>query len=41
MGVAGELAAETASGPGSVVPAFLDAVYTLDADTLVQRARIA
>jgi hydroxyethylthiazole kinase len=41
MGVAGELAAETASGPGSFVPAFLDAVYTLDADTLAQRARIA
>lgn len=41
MGVAGELAAETARGPGSFVPAFLDAVYGLDAATLAQRAHLA
>ncbi|HEX8373827.1 MAG TPA: hydroxyethylthiazole kinase [Geminicoccaceae bacterium] len=40
-GVAGEIAAETARGPGSFVPAFLDAVYTLDAATLAERARLA
>ncbi len=41
MGVAGELAAETARGPGSFVPAFLDAVYALDAAALAERARLS
>jgi hydroxyethylthiazole kinase len=40
MGVAGELAAQNARGPGSFVPAFLDAVYNLDAATLAERARL-
>jgi hydroxyethylthiazole kinase len=39
--VAGDIAAETARGPGSFVPAFLDAVYTLDEDALARRARLA
>jgi hydroxyethylthiazole kinase len=41
MGVAGELAAETAAGPGSFQPALLDALYRLDPDTLRSRARLA
>jgi hydroxyethylthiazole kinase len=41
MKAAGRAAAETASGPGSFVPAFLDAVYTLDSETLQRHARVA
>ena len=41
VGVAGEVAAEAARGPGSFVPAFLDAVYALDAATLTARARLS
>jgi hydroxyethylthiazole kinase len=41
IGVAGELAGEAARGPGSFVPAFLDALHGLDAGTLAARARIA
>lgn len=41
MKVAGTLAAETAGGPGSFVPAFLDAVYALDAAGLRRCARLA
>jgi hydroxyethylthiazole kinase len=41
VGVAGEVAAERAGGPGSFVPAFLDAVYALDAATLAGRARVS
>ena len=41
VGVAGEVAAEASRGPGSFVPAFLDAVYGLDAATLAERARLA
>ena len=41
VGVAGEVAAEAARGPGSFVPAFLDAVYALDAVTLAARARLS
>ena len=41
VGVAGEVAAEAARGPGSFVPAFLDAVYALDAATLATRARLS
>lgn len=40
-GTAGEIAAETARGPGSFVAAFLDAVYALDEATLTERARLA
>lgn len=38
MGVAGELAAERAHGPGSFGPELLDALYLLDEATLVARA---
>jgi hydroxyethylthiazole kinase len=41
MKAAGSMAAETASGPGSFVPAFLDAVYRLDAAALQRHARLA
>ena len=41
LGVAGELAAETAKGPGSLAAAILDALYALDAPTLIARARAA
>jgi hydroxyethylthiazole kinase len=40
MGVAGELAGEEASGPGSFVPAFLDVVHNLEARHLAARARL-
>lgn len=40
FGVAGEIAAEWAAGPGSLQVALLDALYALDAATLVARARI-
>jgi len=41
LGVAGEIAAETAKGPGSFAAAILDALYTLDAPTVMSRARAA
>lgn len=40
LGVAGEIAAETAHGPGTFAPAYLDALYRLDASELSARARI-
>lgn len=40
MKVAGSLAGQRAGGPGSFEPAFLDAVYTLDARTLECEARL-
>lgn len=40
VGVAGEMAAETAKGPGSFAVAILDALYTIDAQALAARARI-
>ena len=40
-GVAGDVAAETARGPGSFVPAFLDAVHALDEGAIIERARLA
>ncbi len=40
VGVAGEVAAESARGPGSFAVAVLDALHGLDAATIVQRARI-
>lgn len=41
MGVAGEIAAERASGPGSFAVALLDAIAALDGGAIEQRARIA
>ena len=41
MKVAGSLAAEHAAGPGSFVPAFLDAVYGLDEAALRRHGRLA
>lgn len=41
MKVAGTIADAEARGPGSFVPAFLDAVYGLDAETLERHARLA
>jgi hydroxyethylthiazole kinase len=41
LGVAGEIAAAAANGPGSFVPAFIDALYTLDRDTLIAKARVS
>jgi hydroxyethylthiazole kinase len=41
LGVAGEIAASKAAGPGSLAIGILDAIHALDADTLVARARVA
>ncbi|SDI99872.1 hydroxyethylthiazole kinase [Billgrantia gudaonensis] len=38
--VAGELAGENAGGPGSFMPAFLDALHALEAGTLTARLRL-
>jgi hydroxyethylthiazole kinase len=40
MGVAGEVAAANAHGPGSFAVAILDALHALDAATIAQHARI-
>ena len=40
-GAAGEIAAESAQGPGSFAVGFLDALHNLDGATLIARARIA
>jgi len=40
IGVAGELAAATAQGPGSFAVAILDALHNLDGQTIVAQARI-
>ncbi len=40
VGVAGEMAADDAKGPGSFAVAILDALYTIDTQTLAARARI-
>ena len=40
LGVAGEIAAGVAGGPGSFVPAFIDALHSVDRDTLIAKARI-
>jgi hydroxyethylthiazole kinase len=39
FGIAGEMAAETATGPGSFQTALLDRLYTLDAAALTARGR--
>jgi hydroxyethylthiazole kinase len=41
FGVAGEVAAQDASGPGSFAVAIVDALYGLDRATLRQRARVS
>jgi hydroxyethylthiazole kinase len=41
IGVAGEVAAARAHGPGSFAMEILDAVYALDRDTLVAKARVS
>jgi len=40
LGVAGEVAAATANGPGTFAAEILDAVYDLDRDTLIERAKV-
>ncbi|MEX0590057.1 MAG: hydroxyethylthiazole kinase [Xanthobacteraceae bacterium] len=41
MNVAGELAAESAKGPGTFAPALLDMLATVEAARIVERARLA
>lgn len=41
MGVAGEIAAKRARGPGSFAIEILDALYSLDRDTLVAHAKVS
>lgn len=41
MGIAGEVAAAASSGPGSFAAAILDALYGLDATTILEKARLA
>lgn len=41
VGVAGEVAAEVAKGPGSFAPAFLDAIAAVDGETIAERARLS
>jgi hydroxyethylthiazole kinase len=41
IGVAGELAAARARGPGSFAVEILDAVHGLDRETLIARARVS
>ncbi len=40
MGVAAEIAAGLARGPGSFQPALLDALYNLDGNDIVQRGKV-
>ena len=41
VGVAGELAAEKAAGPGSFAAAIIDALYNIDASVLTARAKVS
>ena len=41
LGVAGELAAEKATGPGSFAAAIIDALYSIDASVLIARAKVS
>ena len=41
IGVAGEVAAARARGPGSFAAEILDAVYALDRATLMSRAKVS
>jgi hydroxyethylthiazole kinase len=40
FGIAGEVAAETAHGPGSFANAIIDALYALDRATVCARAKV-
>jgi hydroxyethylthiazole kinase len=40
VGIAGELAAEKSSGPGSFATAVIDALYSLDGPMVDARARV-
>jgi hydroxyethylthiazole kinase len=40
IGVAGDIAAKTAAGPGSLAVALLDTLFRLDADALITHARV-
>jgi hydroxyethylthiazole kinase len=40
LGVAGEVAASAARGPGTFAAAIIDALYDLDRATLIERARV-
>jgi hydroxyethylthiazole kinase len=40
VGVAGEVAAEKSSGPGSFAAAIIDTLYGLEGSTLMQRAKV-
>jgi hydroxyethylthiazole kinase len=41
VGIAGELAAERAQGPGTFAPALIDAIAGMDAEAVISRARLA
>jgi hydroxyethylthiazole kinase len=41
IGIAGEIAAQDARGPGTFQPAFLDALHALDAATIIKLARVS
>ena len=41
LGVAGEVAAQGAKGPGSFAAAFIDALAELDGDVIIRRARVS
>jgi len=41
VGVAGELAAEQAAGPGTFAAAIIDALYNLDGSALIARAKVS
>jgi hydroxyethylthiazole kinase len=41
IGIAGEVAAARARGPGSFASEIIDAVYALDRATLMSRARVS
>jgi hydroxyethylthiazole kinase len=40
MGIAGEMAAERAAGPGTLQMHFLDALYRLTEDDITRRIRL-
>jgi len=40
LGVAGQLAAQSSAGPGSLVPGILDTLHALDGATLIEHARV-
>jgi hydroxyethylthiazole kinase len=41
LGVAGDIAAQTATGPGSLAVGILDCLHRLDADALITHARVS